>query len=382
MHAKLPCGQVRSFIGDIWDLEPQAIGFFYVNVVAPLNLEHPILQIKQVVNGTLMTVAPVGKFSGWFFSKELELAIDLGYDIEILKGYTYSQSEVLFKEYMDALYEMRTQFPKTNALNQIAKLLGNSFYGRFGMHPLFNPTKVLNKSDFYKLILAYATGDISLLKDFISLNDEFFITTNSANEDKVILGDSIIKTDVSIGIAAAVTAYSRIIMAQFKNLAAESGVNLYYTDTDSVVTNLGPEAMEKVFGVIIGNEIGQLKLEYEIEKAVFLAPKAYYLELENGDKIIKVKGLNQNNLTQENKDKLNLNNFVNLLKKDAAIDLEQEIWSKNREQGLVDIVQQAYQLKANQNKRELIYNDQGFFVDTKPFILHQVPGTSSAKKGY
>jgi hypothetical protein len=64
-------------------------------------LEHPILQIKQVVNGTLMTVAPPqggGKFSGWFFSKELELAIDLGYDIEILKGYTYSQSEVLFKE--------------------------------------------------------------------------------------------------------------------------------------------------------------------------------------------------------------------------------------------------------------------------------------------
>jgi hypothetical protein len=57
-------------------------------------------------------------------------------------------------------------------------------------------------------------------------------------------------------------------MAQFKNLAAESGVNLYYSDTDSVVTNLGPEAMEKVFGVIIGNEIGQLKLEYEIEKAV------------------------------------------------------------------------------------------------------------------
>jgi hypothetical protein len=140
-------------------------------------LEHPILQIKQVVNGTLMTVAPVGKFSGWFFSKELELAIDLGYDIEILKGYTYSQScntAVLFKEYMDALYEMRTQFPKTNALNQIAKLLGNSFYGRFGMHPLFNPTKVLNKSNFYKLI---HSGDISLLKDFISLNDEFFITT-------------------------------------------------------------------------------------------------------------------------------------------------------------------------------------------------------------
>lgn len=108
-----------------------------------------------------------------------------------------------------------------------------------------------------------------------------------------------------------------------------------------------------------------------------LAPKAYYLELENGDKIIKVKGLNQNNLTQENKDKLSLNNFVSLLKKDANLVLNQEIWSKNRSAGLVDIVQQAYQLKTNQNKRELVYNDQGYFVDTKPFVLHQVPGTSS-----
>ena len=149
--------------------------------------------------------------------------------------------------------------------------------------------------------------------------------------------------------------------------------------------------MAEVFGVVIGDKIGQLKLELPkaiIEKAVFLAPKAYYLETETSlgqEKIIKIKGLNQNNLTQENKDKLSLNNFVSLLKKDAAIDLEQEIWSKNREQSLVNIEKQAYQLKANQNKRELVYNDQGYFVDTKPFVLHcasAIPGTSSAKKGY
>jgi hypothetical protein len=84
---------------------------------------------RQLINGQLMTIAPVGKFTGWFYSKELQVAKVLGYKIEILKGYHYSKEEILFKDYMDKIYQLRTQYPKTDALNLIAKLLGNSFYG-------------------------------------------------------------------------------------------------------------------------------------------------------------------------------------------------------------------------------------------------------------
>ena len=112
-----------------------------------------------------MTIAPVGRFTGWFYSRELTLAIKLGYKVEILKGYHYSNNVVLFKDYMDKLYNLRTQYPKTDVLNLIAKLLGNSFYGRFGMNPLFNSTKILDKDQFYKLM---HTGNIDFLKEFVS----------------------------------------------------------------------------------------------------------------------------------------------------------------------------------------------------------------------
>jgi hypothetical protein len=40
--------------------------------------------------------------------------------------------------------------------------------------------------------------------------------------------------NVSIGIVAAITAYSRIHMSKFKNNPL---INLYYTDTDSIYTD-------------------------------------------------------------------------------------------------------------------------------------------------
>jgi len=71
-------------------------------------------------------------------------------------------------------------------------------------------------------------------------------------------------------------------MFLYKNI---SGVKVYYSDTDSVVTNVPlPDWM-------VGTELGQVKLEYVVKKAVFLAPKVYALVTEDGQEIIKVKGL-------------------------------------------------------------------------------------------
>ena len=69
------------------------------------------------------------------------------------------------------------------------------------------------------------------------------------------------------------------------------------------------------------------------------------------------------------------------MQKDSSLNLDQEIWAKNREESTVNILQQGYQLKTNQNKRELIYDNNNFAINTKPFILHQIPSTSSPKKG-
>jgi hypothetical protein len=42
---------------------------------------------------------------------------------------------------------------------------------------------------------------------------------------------------------------------------------------------------------MVGKELGQVKLEHLISKAVFLAPKVYGLIDVNGDEVIKIKGV-------------------------------------------------------------------------------------------
>ena len=75
----------------------------------------------------------------------------------------------------------------------------------------------------------------------------------------------------NVAIASAVTAYARMHMIQFKN-----NENCFYTDTDSIGTT------QKLPPELIGSELGQLKLEATISKAVFLAPKVYGYETQDG----------------------------------------------------------------------------------------------------
>jgi hypothetical protein len=89
--------------------------------------------------------------------------------------------------------------------------------------------------------------------------------------------------NVSISIASAITAYARIHMSQFKN---NPNFNLYYSDTDSIYIDKPlPEYM------ISNTILGKIKLEYTLNDAIFLAPKMYYLETDDGKIIYKVKGL-------------------------------------------------------------------------------------------
>jgi len=71
------------------------------------------------------TLSPLGKFSGWFFSEELYNAQKYGYNFEVLRGYTF-ESDYIFKDYVEDLYNLRLTYPKTDPMNFSAKLLLNS----------------------------------------------------------------------------------------------------------------------------------------------------------------------------------------------------------------------------------------------------------------
>ena len=84
---KLPTGKIFYFLhlqvlGDITKLKANMLGFYYVNVTAPDNLDHPIIQLHH----NNCTLSPTGTFEMMIYSEEMKNAIKYGYKFEVLRG--------------------------------------------------------------------------------------------------------------------------------------------------------------------------------------------------------------------------------------------------------------------------------------------------------
>lgn len=141
-------------------------------------------------------------------------------------------------------------------------------------------------------------------------------------------------------------------MSQFKN---NPNYTLFYSDTDSIILN---KPLNPAF---VGKNLGQVKLEYTISRAVFLAPKVYGLITIDGKEIIKIKGIKPENLSS-----LHIEDLENLLVKDSSKEFTQDKWFKKMFDGDISITDVAYTLKATSNKRQIIYRND-IFENTKPY---------------
>ena len=341
----MPIGVPTYFEGNIRSIDPQAFGFFYCEVIVPDNINHPIIQTHVKINNMTRTIAPIGQWSDMLFSMEMDNAMKYGYKFNILWGYTFEKGYI-FKNYVDFLYNLRLNYSKSDPLNYIAKILLNSLYGRFGMDDNFTNINIIHK-DYYA---DFENKFFEQIEDKIDLGNHMlvFYNTESFNEEDNSTHN------VSIGIAAAITAYSRIHMSQFKN---NPKINLYYTDTDSIYTD---SDLDESF---ISNKIlGKMKLEHVINKAIFLSPKVYYLETEDSKVIYKVKGL-------KHEIELTKNDFESLLYKDAFLEKNQTKWRKHIEIGNISVIDQLYTLKVTDNKRKLIY-DNNKLIGSSSYIIN------------
>nr|QGP74778.1 hypothetical protein [Russula griseocarnosa] len=283
----MPVGAPTYFKGNIWNLEENAFGFFYCKIIAPNNLNEPILQTHVKTNNGTRTIAPLGIWEDMLFSEEIKNAQKYGYKFEILWGYTFER-KYIFVNYVSFLHNLRNQYPKSHPLNFIAKILLNSLYGRFGMDDNFPNINVIHK-DYYN---DFEIKFLELIIDKVEIGDYYLITIKSNIEN-----ESNANHNINIAIASSITAYSRIHMSQFKN---NPDINLYYSDTDSIYTD------SEIEDSFINNKVlGKLKLENICKRAVFLAAKLYCLEFENSELKIKVKGL-------KNTSDLKFNDFKNL----------------------------------------------------------------------
>ena len=227
-------------------------------------------------------------------------------------------------------------------MNLIAKLLMNSLYGKFGMKSEKTVIECYNNNDpeKYYALQDYLESTKNVIQDIIDVGGFTIIVRNGVSLAQQN-GDMYHGVDVNIAVASAVTSGARIIMSKVKN---NPNFNLYYTDTDSIVVNSPlPEEM-------VGSALGQFKLEYEINDAVFLAPKVYAFLASDGTIVKKVKGV-----AKEHVNKLSMKDFSGLLVLESSLLFKQDKWFKDKYAGSIEVAEVAYELKATSNKRQARY---------------------------
>lgn len=361
----MPIGEITYFEGDIRKINPEAFGFFYCRIQVPLDLKHPILQTHVQTKGGLRTLAGVGSYHDMIFSHSYDTAIKAGYKIDILWGYTFEKG-FIFKEYVEDLYKMRLQYDKTDPMNYIAKINLNSLYGKFGMRDDFDQTFIVNQDKFEEI----NNTQQPVIKDIIKLDDHYLIQL--PNEDKGVSEELVTSEfNINVAIASAITSYARDYMSQFKN---NDKLKLFYSDTDSIYTNLSPYEMEKLFPNMISSKgLGLLKHEGTYKRAIFLAPKCYCLEDEQGKLSYKVKGLMKDV-------SLKFDDFKSLLIKDSVLDTKQTKWFKNLSSGSINVLEQSYTLRQTDNKRELIFDNSNEAISSKPYFIYESELISSVNE--
>ena len=349
MQSKLmPVGFPTYFEGDILKIDKDAFGFFYVKITAPDDIKHPILQTHVKTDHGTRTISPIGTWTDMMFSEELKNAINYGYQIEVLWGYTF-KTDIIFKDYVDFLYNLRCQYPSTHPLNFIAKILLNSLYGRFGMDDNFASINIIPKdyypdfeNKYFDSIIKTTEIDDYILVEYQSIQIE---SENSIH-------------NTNIAVAAAITAYARIHMTQFKN---NPEIILYYTDTDSIYV----DEDSKINPNLIDNRIlGKLKLENICKKAIFLSPKVYCLLTEDDEIIYKVKGLKHNV-------ELNMNDFEQLLFKNSILKKTQNKLRKFLNKSHIEVLESVYTLQVTDNKRKLIYCENNKLIATDNYKISE-----------
>jgi hypothetical protein len=107
---------------------------------------------------------------------------------------------------------------------------------------------------------------------------------------------------------------------------------------------------------MIGSDLGQMKLEHTLTKAIFLAPKVYALITNKGEQIIKAKGL-----TKDAIQNVNISDYELLLNKHSSKVFSQSKAYKSLYEGDISILDTIYTLKATSNKRQNIYVN-GIFI--------------------
>nr|QWO71444.1 DNA polymerase [Termitomyces sp. T8] len=285
-------------------------GFVETIVEAPTEreLKIPILPVKK----DELTVLFRGTIKGIFFSEELKYAVSVGYKIhKILSCVEFDRVEGVFNDYINDIYKCKTKSEQEgNKENRfIFKLLLNSLYGRLGLKAKNCQLKILKDKDLDKIMktddseVLFKNNNLNLVRSSGPMDPEIVRIIQEENlyankKDKLDPSNPWGSNSSSVQYSAAITAYARIFLNQFKNIKDNPYLG---GDTDSIIMTT---PIDENF---IGTGLGKFKLEHVIEEGFYPSKKFYLIKTNKNEIIIKAKGINNNN------NLLNYDSFKSLL---------------------------------------------------------------------
>ena len=259
---------------------------------------------------------------GVWTTAELEIAIREGYKIcEIFEVLHYEEtSDVLFKEYIN-MWQLRKQeaegpqgrsdeeldqyiedyfqregirlrkehIVKNSGQRFIAKLMLNSFWGKFAQRP--NLTQTVLVSSHTELVNLYNDPKIIIKGERLINNDKFYINYEYIDDKDARQGVQ------NVVVACFVTSYARLRLYEVMSQQHKKNPGtVYYFDTDSIVFEARPGDEIPKLGVYFGDLTDELE-GWTCVEASFNGPKCYSLKLAKDHQtkvILKIKGLTLN----------------------------------------------------------------------------------------
>lgn len=221
-------------------------GIMEASIISPNKLDIPLLPYREPSSKKLLF--PLGRWVGWYDFSLIEKALSLGYRIKPLRCYEFDDAP-LFREYVSTFYKLKSE--SEGALRETMKRLLNSLYGKFGEHHereelITDPDEDITGSFPYDDVFGYS------IRKYVRYSAYHLPA-----------------------IAARITALAQLKLYSYIEKAVAAGGRIYYMDTDSLVTDVR---------LPTDTDLGGLKMEHEIKKAVFLAPKTYCLSLYDDEK--------------------------------------------------------------------------------------------------
>lgn len=352
-------------------------GFLHVKINVPdydinnKNTWIPLIGIKK--KG--VTIYPSGTFTTVLFSEELKEALKYGTKIiQIHHALKFQRNNMLFKEYVHDLFKLKSSNTISKSEKYIYKLLLNSLYGRFGMSKSLNRTILIKNKDFPLINSVYSTTSHTSVEK----SDNTFITISGDgidNFDNLLISDHkdidtdilkqvsdaynrssphLYKLNIATQISSAISAYSRIKIHQIKMKILKLNGKIYYSDTDSIITDIKLNT---------SNKLGDLKLEDTIKTGFFPSQKVYAYINSNNNIIKKFKGIPENL-----RESLNIDDFKNFIKNETEFKPEKWIKSINKDLNSLRIISTnaSYSTFFKLTKRDKIFDSNNKWIDTKP----------------